>query len=134
MKLSIKSKLLLTGIVLGLSSAVFAMPNITGNWKCTGYDPMMKKDFHVSGEIQKNGDVYSLVNWKDNDTNDARSGTALHNKALKDSLAVMFWDNDDAEKTGFGIYQIKSANKIVGTWTMKNGKVATEETCERVKA
>lgn len=62
-------KLMIAGAVLSLSSAAFALPDITGNWKCTGQDPMQKKNFTVSGEIKKTGDTtYSLVNWKDNES------------------------------------------------------------------
>ncbi len=133
MKLSI-TKLIFTGVILGLSSAVFALPDITGNWKCMGYDPMQKKNYTASGEIKKTGDTYSLVNWKDDGSNEARSGTGIHNNKMKNSLAVMSWSNDNSENVIFGLYQIQSSNKIVGMWTMKNGKVPAEEICERIKA
>ncbi len=133
MKLFI-TKLMFAGIILGLSSAVFALPDITGNWKCMGYDPMQKKKFVVSGEIKKTGDTYSFINWKGDETNGTRSATGIHNNKMENSLSVMFWSNNNPEYVGFGLYQIKSANKIVGTWTMKNGKVTAEETCERIKA
>jgi hypothetical protein len=133
MKVS-KRVILFAGIILGLSSASFALPNIAGNWKCMGQDPMQKKNVVVSGEIKKTGDTYSLVNWKDDESNEARSGTGIHNNKMKDSLAVMFWSNDNSENVAFGLYQIKSANKIVGMWTTKNGKMTAEEICERTKA
>lgn len=52
---------------------------------------------------------------------------------MQDSFAVLFWPNDNAENVGFGLYQIKSANKIVGIWTTKNGQVTASESCERIK-
>lgn len=128
------TKLMIAGAILSLSSAVFALPDITGNWKCTGQDPIQKKNVAVSGEIKKTDDTYSLVNWKDEGSNEMRSGTGIHNNKMKDSLAVLFWSNDNAENVGFGLYQIESANKIVGMWTTKNGKVTAKEICERTKA
>ena len=132
MKLSF-GKLMFAGVILSLTSAVFALPDITGNWKCMGRDPMEKKNFTVSGEIKKTGDTYSFSDWK-GDVNGTRSATGIHNNKMENSLSVMFWSNDNPEYVGFGLYQVKSANKIVGMWTMKNGKVTAEETCERVKA
>lgn len=125
---------MIASAILGLSSAAFALPDITGNWKCVGQDPIQKKSVSVTGEITKTGDTYSLVNWKDSDSNEAKSGTGIHNNKMKDSLAVLFWSNDNAENVGFGLYQIQSANKIVGMWTTKNGKVTAKEVCERTKA
>lgn len=134
MKFSTAIKSIFACATLGASFAAFALPDITGNWKCTGHDPMQKKTVAVSGEITKTGDTYSLVNWKDDESNEARSGTGIHNDKMKNSLAVMFWSNDNSENVGFGLYQVKSTNKIVGTWTTKNGKVTAEEICERIKA
>lgn len=133
MKLS-SLKIVFSATILSLSSLTFALPDITGNWQCKGYDPFQKKEMTVSGEIKKTGDTYSLVNWKNEGSSDARSGTALHNSHLKNSLAVMFWSNENAEDVGFGLYQIKSNNQIEGKWTMKNGQVAIAETCKRVQA
>lgn len=127
-------KLAFTFIILSFSSVVLALPDITGHWRCMGHDPVQHKDIRLSGQITKTGDIYSLVNWKDEGSNDARSGMAIHNDKMQDSLAVMFWSNANAEHIGFGLYQIKSANKIVGTWTMKHAKVTSEEICERMQA
>lgn len=127
-------KLLFAAAFSTLFSSVFALPDISGNWKCTSHDTANNKNMVVSGEITKTGDTYSLSNWKNQGENDSRSGTGLHNDKLKDSLAVMFWSNNNPEDIGFGLYQITSSNKITGMWTMKNGKTTTEETCERVKA
>jgi hypothetical protein len=134
MKLNKTVKLLLVGAAFCTTSTVFALPDISGHWKCQGHDPFQNKTMAASGEIKKTGETYSLMNWKDEGSNDERSGTGLHNDKLKDSFAVMFWSNNNAENTGFGLYQIQSKDKIVGTWTMKNGKVTAQETCERVKA
>lgn len=126
-------KIIFATVVLSFSSSIFALPNIDGNWTCKGYDPMQKQNFSVSGDIKKSGDVYTFTNWKVAGSNEVRSAVGIHNDKIKDSLAVMFWANDDAEKVGFGIYQV-TENKIVGPWTIKNGTVTAEETCERTKA
>lgn len=131
---SVIIKSIFTGIIIGMSATSFALPDISGNWRCHSQDPESKQMISISGEIKKTGDTYSLVNWKNDGANDSRSGTGLHNDKMKDSLAVMFWSNDNAEDVGFGLYQIKSKNQIVGTWTTKNGKVSMEETCQRIKA
>jgi hypothetical protein len=126
-------KTLLAWIAISLSGALFASPDISGSWKCSGHDPFKKKEMTSSGEIKKTGDTYSLTNWKEDGANDLRSGTGLASKK-NNSLGVMFWSNDNPEYVGFGVYEIKSKDKIVGAWTMKNGEVSAEETCERVKA
>ncbi len=129
-----KTKLMFAGVLLSFCSGVFALPDITGNWKCTWYDSTQNKNASVSGEIKKTGDIYSLVNWKMDGSDEVRTGTGIHYDQMKNSLAIIGWSNNNSNDVGFGIYEIKSANKIVGLWASKNGKITSDETCERVKA
>lgn len=132
MKSSFFGKLIVLGSLFSISAASFAFPDITGNWRCSGYDPYVKQNFSVSGEIQKSGDTYSLVNWKNDATGELRSGTGVANEKADNSFAAIFWSNNDPSMVGFAVSKVYSADKMVGTWTVKNGTMSAEETCERI--
>jgi hypothetical protein len=131
MKLSLNKFILLTAM-FGVSITAFAFPDITGKWRCSGYDPYLKQNFSVSGDIKKSGETYALVNWKNDATGEPRSGTGVQYEKIDNTFAAVFWSDNDSSQVGFALSKVHSADKMVGTWTIKNGTMVAEETCERI--
>ena len=131
MKLSL-GKFIIFSTLFGMSVSSFAFPDITGKWRCSGYDPYLKQNFSVSGEITKTGETYALNNWKNDVTGEPRSGTGVRYEKIENTFAVVFWSDNDPSQVGFALSKVHSANKMVGIWTIKKGNMVAEETCERI--
>src|SRR5690348_10336410 len=95
------AKFVIFSTLLGISITTFAFPDITGKWRCSGLDPF-KQNFSVSGYIQKTGETYALVNWKDDATNEPRSGVGMQSNEIENVFSTVFWADNDPSQIGFG--------------------------------
>lgn len=115
-----------------LTAPVYAdnVGDISGNYKCKGSDPFANINYEGTLVIHATGDTYSF-SWDYGD-NGKNVGTAIHNKE-NNSLAAIFWSDEDKKYVGVQSYQIKSDGSLDGSWTLKNAKKTGTETCEKVQ-
>jgi hypothetical protein len=123
---------LIRSIILAVSFTVFALPvcaeqDITGIYKCTGYDPGDKSSYDSELTIAKTGDTYSFK-WKENDTN--FSGTGFFSSTAPDLIAVEWWKPKGQNTSGVIIYKA-SAGLLDGHWAYADKEVIGTETCKK---
>lgn len=129
---------LLAALAFMFSTAGYAEDNITGEYKCHGYDPI--EDVRYQGgtlSIEANDDYYKL-DWSFQD------GSSYKGKGLlNDSETVissLLWQVDKADRggqevKGYGlqVYEIiKEGAKLKGKWLISDNDNVGYEVCERI--
>jgi hypothetical protein len=89
-----------------------AEPDITGKYNCEGSNPGGKM-YRGIVEITKKGDTY-LVRWNLSGGDSYQGVGLLEGK----TLAVSF----NAGVIGLAVYRVEKGGKLVGRWTIGNGK------------
>ncbi len=105
-----------------------ASTDISGNYKCTGFDANVKSNYTSSLVIQKTGDAYNLM-WKSGDV--SYTGTGIFSKTAPDTLATIFINPEEKIKSGVMIYQVKPNGSLDGSWVYVNNTVMSTETCDK---
>lgn len=121
-------------LVVAFSLAVLSIPawaesDISGSYKCTGYDSEAKSSYDADLMIVKTGDSYSFK-WKESDSE--FSGTGIFSKAATDIVAAEFWNPSNQNKSGVIIYQVKT-DTLNGNWAYADKGTVGTETCKKQK-
>lgn len=124
------SKLVICTAVSFFSASIYADADISGNYKCTGYDANAKSNYETELVIQKTGSTYNLT-WKLGDI--TYFGTGMFSKTAHDVLASTFVNSKEKEKAGLIIYQAKNDGSLDGSWVYANGEVVSSESCNKSK-
>lgn len=113
-----------------LITPAFAASDISGAYKCTGYDPESKNSYDADLTVKKTGETYKFV-WKMNDT--SFSGTGFFSTTSADTIAAEWWNPKNQNSSGVMIYQVKP-NVLDGHWVYADKETLGTETCKKASA
>lgn len=116
---------LMSALLAAFATAANAAPTIEGNYYCKGYDPYSNLKYGGPVVIKKTSrDTYGFT-WNLGE-NQFYSGTGLLDED-KNTLGVVFFNNQSISSAGVALYQILSDGSLRGQWTMnKDTKIGTE--------
>ena len=106
-------------------------PDISGTYKCSGFDPYSQKNFNENLVFTKTGATYSMQLIDSSSTVPYMLGTAMFNSDTKNAFSFVCWDPNKPESFGVGLYQIKADGSLDGVWTTKDTTQVGTETCTK---
>jgi hypothetical protein len=125
----IRRTLLATLFAIAFSSSVYAIPpDITGNYRCNGYDPYGKISYTNPITITQVNNVYNFQ-WLATSGNSLILGTGLFNKNVDTVLSVVFWDPKEPSYFGTEIFQILPDGTLNANWVLQGHNLIGSESC-----
>lgn len=121
--------LLLIGTTFAAEKINSTFPDITGNYKCRGYDPDDKGNYTNVISVKKMGANYSFQ-WLDNNGYPTAYGTGVVNTNLPNTIAVAYENLTYKTNTGIILYTFKDGS-LKGTWTFKGYHQLGSDNCQK---
>lgn len=111
-----------------------AQPDISGTYKCLGYDPTSNNpNFKENITFKKNGDTYKVELVENNSVIPYLIGTGIVNKNIDNAISFVFWDPTNATKrTGTEFVRINTDGSLDGVFAYINKNIAGKETCKKI--
>ncbi len=112
--------------------ALFSLPlhadDISGTYKCSGYDPFVKASYNADLTVSKTGDTYRLQ-WGTGGKDFA--GTGMISKQFTNAIAAEYWNPSNQNNSGVILYKIQPDNTLEGDWTVSDQSMIGNETCKK---
>lgn len=106
---------------------VFAA-DITGDYKCSIYDPKKNSHYNENINIASTGETYRLQYYPPNSSMSYILGTGL---VTGDALAVVNWE-PSSNWVGVTLFAIKPDGSLDGTWATIDKNLVGTETCSKI--
>ena len=96
--------------------------DISGNYKCSGYDPYDKTNYNENLVFTKNGDTYNVQLIHSDSVVPYNLGTGLASNDGSNTVGMVYWDPQKPATNGTELFEIKSDGSINGVWTSSGTK------------
>lgn len=102
--------------------------DITGNYKCSYYDPKKNSNIEQTLTISKTSETYRLQYYPINSVVSEFLGTGI----LKDNILASIDWNAATEWVGASLFAVKENDILEGTWATLNSNVTGTITCKKI--
>ena len=125
-------KRMILSLILGLvAGQTYAAGDISGSYKCSGYDPYDKTNYTESIVFKKAGSAYSIQLIHSDSVVPYNLGTGVMNKDVNNAMGLVYWDPQKPTTMGTELFEIKSDGSLDGVWTSSGTKWIGTETCTK---
>lgn len=107
--------------------------DISGSYKCSGYDPYDKTNYNETIVFKKTGDTYSIQLIHEDSVVPYNLGTGVMSKDVNNAIALVYWDPQKPTTMGTELFEIKADGSLEGIWTSSGTKVTGTEMCTKTQ-
>lgn len=107
--------------------------DISGTYKCSGYDPYDKTNYNENIVFKKTDETYSIQLIHDDSVVPYNLGTGVMSKNVDNAIALVYWDPQKPTTMGTELFEIKSDGSLDGVWTSSGTKVIGTELCSKTQ-
>lgn len=116
-------------LICSVSANVFAVSDITGDYKCAVYDPKKNSHYNEKMTIAKTDKTYRLQYY----LNDSPTAYILGTAVLTDNaLAAISWNASPPNWMGATLFVVKPDGSLDGTWVTIYADLIGTETCSKI--
>jgi hypothetical protein len=106
--------------------------DVSGTYKCSGYDPYDKTNYTENIVLKKNGDsTYNVQLIHSDSVVPYNLGTGVAMQGVNNAISYTYWDPQKPTVMGTEIFEVKPDGSLVGSWTSSGTNWVGTENCTK---